>query len=85
MSKVSIGILFAAIALIIVATYLEVAFVAGGSGVVLVVALCYSFVVARREMALMSLALEQAEEERAEKAKPTAMPSEVRETRAQFV
>ena len=85
MSKVSIGILFAAIALIIVATYLEVAFVAGGSGVVLVVALCYSFVVARREMALMSLALEQAEEERAEKAKPTAMPSEVRKTRAQFV
>ena len=85
MSKVSIGILFTAIALVIVATYFEVAFVAGGSGVVIVVALCYSYVVARREMALMSVALEQAEEERAEKAKSTPVPTEVRERRAQFV
>ena len=49
MSKVSIGILFAAIALIALAMLFDVLFVAGGSGVVLVVALVYSYVVARRE------------------------------------
>lgn len=49
MSKVSIGILFAAIALIAFAMLFDVMFVAGGSGVVLVVALAYSYVVAKRE------------------------------------
>ncbi|MEM7700452.1 MAG: hypothetical protein AAF251_00800 [Pseudomonadota bacterium] len=49
MSKVSIGILFAAIALIAFAMLFDVMFVAGGSGVVLVVGLAYSYVVAKRE------------------------------------
>lgn len=58
MSKVSIGILFAAIALIILAVAFNVTFVAGGSGVVLVVSLAYSYVVAKREVKLLSYAME---------------------------
>ncbi|MEM7688262.1 MAG: hypothetical protein AAF291_04505 [Pseudomonadota bacterium] len=49
MSKTVLGVLCAAIALILVSTYFNVLFVAQGSGVVLVVALVYSYVVARRE------------------------------------
>ncbi|MEL7317461.1 MAG: hypothetical protein AAFN04_02345 [Pseudomonadota bacterium] len=49
MSKVTLGILFCAIALIALAMLFDVLFVAGGSGVVLVVALAYSYVVAKRE------------------------------------
>ena len=52
MSKVTLGILFAAIGLAIVATYFELAVVSGGSGVVLVVGLIYAFVVTKREIAL---------------------------------
>ena len=49
MSKVTLGILCVAIGLIIVAAYFNVLFIAGGSSVVLVVALVYSYVVAKRE------------------------------------
>lgn len=49
MSKVTLGILCAAVALIVLATLFNVMFVAGGSGIVIVVALAYSYVVARRE------------------------------------
>lgn len=49
MSKLVLGILYAAVALIIVATYFNALFVAGGSGAVFVVALVYSYVVAHRE------------------------------------
>lgn len=58
MSKVSIGILLAAIALIIVAMFFNASFVAGGSGVVLVVGLVYSYVVAKREVQLLSYAMD---------------------------
>ncbi|NQX94966.1 MAG: hypothetical protein HRT64_08630 [Erythrobacter sp.] len=51
MSKFTLGILLAAAVLIVLATYFNVLFVAGGSGVVMVVALAYSYVVARREVA----------------------------------
>ena len=54
MSKVTLGILFAAIGLAIVATYFELSVVSGGSGVVLVVGLIYAFVVTKREIALPS-------------------------------
>jgi len=49
MSKVTVWILFVAIGLILVAAYFKVLFVAGGSAIVLVVALAYSYVVAKRE------------------------------------
>jgi len=49
MSKVTVGILFVAIGLILLATYFKVLFVAGGSAIVLVVALAYSYVVAKRD------------------------------------
>ena len=48
-SKLSVGILVAALALIIAAVYFSVPAVAGGGGVVLAVGLIYSYVVARRE------------------------------------
>ena len=51
MSKISIAILFAAIGLITLGTYFDVPYVAGGSGLILVVGLCYAYVVAKREMA----------------------------------
>ena len=63
MSKVTLGILFAAIGLAIVATYFELSVVSGGSGVVLVVGLIYAFVVTKREIALPS---QPAESQRAE-------------------
>lgn len=61
MSKVTIGILLAAVVLIVVAVFFEVSFVAGGSGVVLVVALGYSYVVAKREVELLSYAINERE------------------------
>jgi F0F1-type ATP synthase assembly protein I len=48
-SKVSVGILVAALALIVAAVYAGASAVAGGGGVVMAVALVYSYVVARRE------------------------------------
>ena len=50
MSKISIAILFAAIGLITLGTYFDVPYVASGSGLILVVGLCYAYVVAKREM-----------------------------------
>ena len=51
MSKISIAILFAAIGLTTLGTYVDVPYVAGGSGLTLVVGLCYAYVVTKREMA----------------------------------
>lgn len=50
MSKTIQGILFAAILLLLVATIFNSAFVAGGSGIVLLVGLAYSYVVTKRDM-----------------------------------
>lgn len=44
------GILIGAVALIVLATFFNSAFVVGGSGVVLLVALGYSYVVRKREI-----------------------------------
>lgn len=77
MSKVSLGILMAATALIVLAVYFEVSFIAGSTGVVLVVALGYSFVVARREASLMMHAIEVRDAERfGSKVTPEADPAE---------
>ncbi len=57
MSRVTIGILFAVIGLIIVATYLDLPYFGDGAGVLLVAGLCYSFVVAKREAALLTYVL----------------------------
>jgi drug/metabolite transporter superfamily protein YnfA len=46
----TLGILFAAIALIIISVAFGANFVAGGGGVVLTVGLIYSFVVTKREI-----------------------------------
>ncbi len=50
MSMTTLGILFAAIALIIISVAFGANFVAGGGGIVLVVGLIYSFVVTKREI-----------------------------------
>ncbi|RIV85927.1 hypothetical protein [Aurantiacibacter zhengii] len=49
MSKVTLGVFIAAIALIVVAVALDSAVFAGGSGIILMVGLIYAFVVARRD------------------------------------
>jgi hypothetical protein len=49
MSKLTQTILFAAVLLIVVAVMFNSAFVVGGSGVVLLVAVGYAYVVSRRE------------------------------------
>lgn len=50
MSKITLGVLCAAIVLIVLATYFNVLFIARSSGVVMVVALVYSYVVHQREV-----------------------------------
>ena len=50
-SKISIAILFVAIGLITLGAYFDVPYVASWSGLILVVGLCYPYVVAKREMA----------------------------------
>ena len=57
MSKITLTILCIVIAGIITGMYLEVPQLSGGVGAFIVLALVYSFVVAKREVALMALAL----------------------------
>ncbi|WP_108786869.1 hypothetical protein [Erythrobacter sp. Alg231-14] len=57
MSVITIGILFASIGLILVATYLDLPYFGDGAGALLVAGLCYSFVVAKREAALLTYVL----------------------------
>ena len=65
MSKVSIGLLYIVILTIIVCMAYEVPYISGLPGALIVISLVYSFVVAKREAALMSFALEdQRREER---------------------
>lgn len=59
MSKISLTILFIVIGAIIVGMYLEVPYLTGGPGAFIVMALVYSFIVAKREAALLSMALDQ--------------------------
>lgn len=62
MSKTTLTILCTVIGLIILGMYLEVKALSGGVGAFIVIALVYSFVVAKREAALMSYALEEKRE-----------------------
>ena len=61
MTKSSLGLLVLAMALVTAATYFELPFAAGGSGVLLLVALGYSYVVAKRDMKLLSYAIKDRE------------------------
>jgi hypothetical protein len=63
MTKLNVGILMAAVAMIVAATYFELSFATGVSGVLLIVGLGYSYVVATREARLLSYALEEREVE----------------------
>jgi hypothetical protein len=62
-SKISLGVLLTAIALIILAVFLEVPYFTGGSGVLFVAALVYSYHVAKRDMELLQYAMEHADDE----------------------
>ena len=66
MSKVSLFVLFGTIAMIIVAVVFDLSFVAGGSGVILIVGLGYSYVVAKREVALLSYAVQHSDDDRSD-------------------
>lgn len=71
MSKIAIGLLFTAITLILFATYHDFAYMGRGGGFMLVIGLCYSYVVASRQAALYSLSREEQEAERGKQwAKP---------------
>ena len=59
MSKITLSVLCIVIAGIITGMYLEVPQLSGGVGAFIVLALVYSFVVAKREAALMALALQE--------------------------
>ncbi|MEL6237708.1 MAG: hypothetical protein AAFQ90_03845 [Pseudomonadota bacterium] len=59
MSKITLSVLCIVIAGIITDMYLEVPYLTGGPGAFIVLALVYSFVVAKREVALMALALQE--------------------------
>lgn len=64
MSKIAIGLLFTAITLILFATYYDVAYMGRGGGFMLIIGLCYSYVVASRQAALLLLSREEQEAER---------------------
>ena len=68
MSKVSIGLLYVVILGIIVCMVYEVPYISGLPGALIVISLVYSFVVAKREAALMSFALEEQRREEREAA-----------------
>ena len=61
MSRITIAFLFITIALIIVSVLLDVPFLRGGSGLIFVAALVYSYIVAKREIELLSYAVKNAD------------------------
>lgn len=61
MSRITIAFLFITIALIIVSVLLDVPFLRGGSGMIFVAALAYSYIVAKREIELLSYAVKNAD------------------------
>lgn len=58
LSKTNIALLFVAIALILLAMIFEVSFATGVSGACLIAGLVYAYIVARREVELLSFASE---------------------------
>jgi len=63
MSRLTILLLLTAMGLVTIATYYELPFAAGGSGVLFAVALGYAFVVAKRDTKLLTYALQENEYE----------------------
>lgn len=63
MSKVSLGALLAAVALVVLAVVFDVPFMRGGSGVILLVGLIYAYTVAKREVELLTYAVSHRDEE----------------------
>ena len=61
MPRTTIAFLFITIALIIVSVLLDVPFLRGGSGMIFVAALVYSYIVAKREIELLSYAVKNAD------------------------
>ena len=61
MSRITIAFLFITIALIILSVLFEVPFLRGGSGLIFIAALVYSYIVAKREVELLSYAVKNAE------------------------
>ena len=59
MSRVSIALLYVVIAAIIVCMYFEVPYISGLPGALIVISLVYSFVVAKREAALIAFTLDE--------------------------
>ena len=63
MSKVSLGTLLAAVALVVLAVILDVPFMRSGSGVILLGGLIYAYTVAKREVELLAYAVNRMDEE----------------------
>lgn len=63
MSKLSLAILLAAVALIVLAVVFDMPFVRNGSGVILLVGLGYAYTVAKREVQLLSYAVKNMDED----------------------
>ena len=66
MSKVSLGTLLAAVALVVLAVVFDVPFMRGGSGVILLVGLIYAYTVAQREVELLQYAVNHHDDEDAD-------------------
>ena len=64
MSKVTLALLMAAAALIVAGVFFEISWISSGSGVLLLVALGYAYVVTRRETELLIAALRDREQNR---------------------
>lgn len=79
MSKVTLGILFTAIVLVIAATIIGVPGFSGGAGVLIVAGLVYAFHVAKREVLLLTYSMEVRGDERERKSVPKPpVPNEMR-------
>lgn len=86
MSRINIGILLAAVSLIILGVLFDIAIFRNGSGVIFVVGLVYAYVVAKREAALMSHALDQqAAEQESKQSGPPATPKGMSEPQSHLV
>lgn len=64
MSKVTLALLMAAVAMIVAAVFFDVSWISSGSGILLMVALGYAYVVTKRETELLFAALKDRDENR---------------------
>ena len=76
MSKVTLAILMVAAALIVAAVYFEISWITGGTAMLLLVALGYAYVVARRETQLLFAALRERDENRFRDSRAPQEPAE---------